>query len=50
MRMCIKTWLKKGGWEVKGYGRVIEGVEQTKIKHFHSGDTERNPYEHQLKY
>jgi hypothetical protein len=36
--------------EVKGYGRVMEGVEQTKVKYTHGRDILRNPFEHQLKY
>jgi hypothetical protein len=29
--------LKNGGWEVKGWGRVMEGFDWTKVKHTHSG-------------
>jgi hypothetical protein len=39
-----------GGWELKGYARLMEGVEQTKVKYAYSGDTLRNPFEHQVKY
>jgi hypothetical protein len=42
--------LKNGGWEVKGWGRVIEGVEWTKVKHTHSGRTLRHYFEYQFKY
>jgi hypothetical protein len=38
--------LKNRWWEVKGSGRVIKGVEQTKVKYIHSRDTLRNPFEH----
>jgi hypothetical protein len=34
----------------KGEGRVMVGVEQTKVKYIHGRDTLRNPFEHQLKY
>jgi hypothetical protein len=39
IRMCTESGRKGGGWEVKWLGRVMEGVEQTKIKYTHSGDT-----------
>jgi hypothetical protein len=42
--------LKNGGWEIKAKGRVMERVELTKVKYTHSGDSLRNPFEHQLKY
>jgi hypothetical protein len=42
--------LKNGGWEVKGYGSVMEGVEWTKGMLTHSKDTLRNPFENHLKY
>jgi hypothetical protein len=32
-----------GRWEVKGKWRVMERVEQTKVKYTHSMDTLRNP-------
>jgi hypothetical protein len=28
----------------KGYGRVTEGVELSKVKYTHSGETSRNPF------
>jgi hypothetical protein len=39
-------------WEVGGKreGRAKEGAELTKVEYTHSGDTLRNPFEHQLKY
>jgi hypothetical protein len=42
--------LKNKEWEVKGYGIVFEGIEQTKVKHTHSEHTLRHPFECQLKY
>jgi hypothetical protein len=32
----------------KGQGRVMEGVEQIKVKYTHTGDT-MNPFEHLLR-
>jgi hypothetical protein len=34
----MKT-VEKQVWEEKQYGCVFEGVEQTKVKHTHSGNT-----------
>jgi hypothetical protein len=42
--------VENGEWEVKGERREMEGVEWTKVKYTHSGDTLRNPSEHQLRY
>jgi hypothetical protein len=47
---CVLKDVEKGGSEVKEKGRVFEGIEQTKVKHIHSGHTLRHPFEHQLKY
>jgi hypothetical protein len=46
IRICIESNGKMGGWEVKGQGRPMEGVEKTKVKYTHSGDTLRNPFKH----
>jgi hypothetical protein len=37
-----------GDWEVKGEGRVMEGVEQTKSKVYPQHNTLRNPFELEL--
>jgi hypothetical protein len=44
--------VEKGAVGSKGVskGRVMEVVEQTKVKYTRSGDKLRNPFEHQLKY
>jgi hypothetical protein len=42
--------LRNGGWEVKGLGKVMQGVELTKVTYTHSGHTLRHSFEHQLKY
>jgi hypothetical protein len=31
---------------MKGYGKVIEGVEWAKVKYIHKADTSRNHFEH----
>jgi hypothetical protein len=45
----LKT-VEKWEREVKGYGRVFEGIEWIKGKHTHTGHTFRYPFEPQLKY
>jgi hypothetical protein len=46
IRMCIES-LKN---EVKGLGRVMEGVKWIKVKYTHSGNTLKIPFLHQLIY
>jgi hypothetical protein len=41
--------LKNGGWEVKGKGTTMKGVEWTKVKYTHSGHTLKHLFERQLK-
>jgi hypothetical protein len=49
-RMYNENCWKIGGMGDKGLGRVMEEVEQVKVKYTHSGHTLRHPFEHQFKY
>jgi hypothetical protein len=41
--------LNNGRWDGKGKGEQWKGLNLTKGKYSHSGDTSRNPFEHWLR-